>query len=56
MALQAGIPSKQLKFAPESEAAAIYVIKELKTVLGREFLQTYNPGTDILLAVLGGKI
>ncbi|XP_062571661.1 uncharacterized protein LOC134233693 isoform X2 [Saccostrea cucullata] len=51
---QAEIPSHQLKLALEPEAAAIYVIKESKQVLGAESLTTYEPGAKIMLADLGG--
>lgn len=52
---QAGIPSDQLKLALEPEAAAIYVMKEAKTVFGKESVTTFNPGTKIMVADLGGK-
>ncbi|XP_061164545.1 uncharacterized protein LOC133173581 [Saccostrea echinata] len=51
---RAEIPSHQLKLALEPEAAAIYVIKESKQVLGIESLTTYQPGAKIMLADLGG--
>ncbi|XP_056010525.1 uncharacterized protein LOC125681968 isoform X4 [Ostrea edulis] len=50
----AGVPSHQLKLALEPEVAAIYVIKESKTVLGKKSLSTYEPGTQVMLADLGG--
>ena len=56
MTLQAGIPPEQLILALEPEAAAIYVTKEAKTVLGKESLQSYDPGTKIMLADLGGNL
>ncbi|XP_065932831.1 uncharacterized protein [Magallana gigas] len=51
---KAGIPSVQLKLALEPEAAAIYVMKEAKTVFGKESVTTFNPGTKIMVADLGG--
>lgn len=39
----------------EPEAAAIYVIKEAKTVFGGKTVTTFNPGTKIMVADLGGK-
>ena len=55
LTLQAGIPSDQLILALESEAAAIYVTNEGKTVLGKESLQSYYPGTKIMPVDLGGN-
>lgn len=52
---QAGIPSDQLKLALEPEAATIYVMKEAKTVFGKDNVTTFNPGTKIMVADLGGK-
>lgn len=40
----------------EPEAAAIYVIKEAKTVFGGKTVTTFNPGTKIMVADLGGKL
>nr|XP_034301187.1 uncharacterized protein LOC105326615 isoform X2 [Crassostrea gigas] len=51
---KAGIPSDQLKLALEPEAAAIYVMKEAKTVFGKGTVTTFNPGTKIMVADLGG--
>ena len=56
LTLQAGIPPDQLKLAQEPEAAAIYVTKEAKHVLGEESLQSYDPGTKILMVDLGGNL
>lgn len=51
---QAGIPSDQLKLALEPEAAAICVMKEAKTVFGKDTVTAFNPGTKIMVADLGG--
>ena len=55
LTLQAGIPPDQLILVIEPEAAAMYVTKEAKTVLGKQSFQSYDPGTKIMLADLGGN-
>ena len=54
--MQAGIPSLQLKFVVNSEAAAFYVIEGVQTVQEDGSMHTYMPGTKLVLADLGGEV